>query len=23
MIPGELITDDGVHTLNPGRRTLT
>jgi urease subunit beta len=23
MIPGELITDDGEHTLNPGRRTLT
>ena len=23
MIPGELITDDGDHTLNPGRRTLT
>jgi urease subunit beta len=23
MIPGELFTDDGVHALNPGRRTLT
>jgi urease subunit beta len=23
MIPGELITDDGEHTLNPGRRTLS
>ena len=23
MIPGELLTDDGEHTLNPGRRTLT
>ena len=23
MIPGQLITDDGDHTLNPGRRTLT
>lgn len=23
MIPGELFTDDGDHTLNPGRRTLT
>jgi urease subunit beta len=23
MIPGELITDPGEHTLNPGRRTLT
>ena len=23
MIPGELITDDGEHALNPGRRTLT
>jgi urease subunit beta len=23
MIPGELITDDGEHMLNPGRRTLT
>jgi urease subunit beta len=23
MIPGELITDDGEHDLNPGRRTLT
>jgi urease subunit beta len=23
MTPGELITDDGEHTLNPGRRTLT
>ena len=21
MIPGELFTDEGVHTLNPGRRT--
>jgi urease subunit beta len=21
MIPGELITDDGDHALNPGRRT--
>ena len=23
MILGELLTDDGEHTLNPGRRTLT
>jgi urease subunit beta len=23
MTPGELITDDGDHVLNPGRRTLT
>ncbi|HEX2544432.1 MAG TPA: urease subunit beta [Ramlibacter sp.] len=23
MTPGELITDDGDHALNPGRRTLT
>jgi urease subunit beta len=23
MVPGELITDDGEHELNPGRRTLT
>jgi urease subunit beta len=23
MTPGELITDDGDHPLNPGRRTLT
>ena len=23
MIPGEIFTDDSVHTLNPGRRTLT
>ena len=23
MIPGELITDEGEHELNPGRRTLT
>jgi urease subunit beta len=23
MIPGELITDDGDHALNSGRRTLT
>ena len=23
MIPGELLTDDGDHALNPGRRTLT
>ena len=23
MIPGELITDEGEHALNPGRRTLT
>ena len=23
MIPGELITDEGVHTLNPGRRSIT
>jgi urease subunit beta len=23
MIPGELFTDDGEHTLNAGRRTLT
>ncbi|WP_068681648.1 MULTISPECIES: urease subunit beta [unclassified Variovorax] len=23
MIPGELITDEGDHALNPGRRVLT
>ena len=23
MIPGELLTDGGEHTLNPGRRTVT
>lgn len=23
MIPGELILDEGSHSLNPGRRTLT
>ncbi|GCL63732.1 urease subunit beta [Pseudaquabacterium pictum] len=23
MIPGELLTDDGDHILNPGRRTHT
>jgi urease subunit beta len=23
MIPGELLTDDGEHTLNPGRRSHT
>ena len=23
MTPGELITDEGDHPLNPGRRTLT
>ncbi len=23
MIPGELITDEGEHALNPGRRTVT
>jgi len=23
MIPGELFTDEGEHTLNRGRRTLT
>lgn len=23
MLPGELLTDDGDHALNPGRRTLT
>ncbi len=23
MIPGELLTDDGAHLLNPGRRTHT
>jgi urease subunit beta len=23
MLPGELLTDDGAHPLNPGRRTLT
>jgi urease beta subunit len=23
MIPGELFTDEGEHTLNPGRRTVT
>jgi urease subunit beta len=22
MIPGELLTDDGEHLLNPGRRSL-
>jgi urease subunit beta len=22
MIPGELLTDPGDHTLNPGRRTI-
>jgi urease subunit beta len=22
-LPGELLTDDGEHLLNPGRRTLT
>jgi len=22
-IPGELLTDDGEHALNPGRRTVT
>jgi len=22
-IPGELLIDDGEHTLNPGRRTMT
>jgi urease subunit beta len=22
IIPGEFIVDDGVHVLNPGRRTL-
>ncbi len=22
MVPGELLTDAGDHTLNPGRRTL-
>ena len=23
MTPGELLIDEGEHTLNPGRRTLT
>ncbi|HOB94236.1 MAG TPA: urease subunit beta [Aquabacterium sp.] len=23
MIPGELLTDNGDHALNPGRRSLT
>ena len=23
MIPGEILTDDGAHALNTGRRTLT
>jgi len=23
MIPGELLVDNGHHSLNPGRRTLT
>ncbi len=23
MIPGELLTDEGDHVLNPGRRTVT
>jgi urease subunit beta len=23
MIPGELLIDDGEHTLNPGRRAVT
>ena len=23
MTPGELLVEEGVHTLNPGRRTLT
>ncbi len=23
MTPGELMTDEGEHTLNPGRRTVT
>jgi urease subunit beta len=23
MIPGELFTDEGEHTLNPGRRSLS
>lgn len=23
MIPGELLLDEGVHPLNPGRRTVT
>ncbi len=23
MIPGELLTDPGDHTLNPGRRAIT
>lgn len=23
MVPGELLTDDGEHPLNTGRRTLT
>ena len=23
MIPGELLTDDGDHVLNPGRRSAT
>jgi urease subunit beta len=23
LVPGELLTDDGEHELNPGRRTVT
>ena len=23
MVPGELLIEDGEHTLNPGRRTLS
>jgi urease subunit beta len=23
MVPGELLTDDGAHPLNPGRRSAT
>ena len=23
LVPGELLTDDGEHAINPGRRTLT
>ncbi len=23
MVPGELLTEDGTHLLNPSRRTLT
>ena len=23
MVPGELLTDEGEHTLNPGRRSIT